>query len=198
MDRPIVVTIVAILDVLFGIIMVLFGISFMALTGLIEYYGPDLIPGLADIPFLDMIIALGGVIGIVFIIIAAITFFLAWGLLRGKRWARILTIVFSILWIILGLLSLPNQGLVNLAMMAINGLILYFFFRPDIKAFFGPVPAKMYQPPATYQASQAPQVPPPPPQGAAQNVPACPNCGQPLTWIEQYQRWYCYNCQRYA
>jgi len=25
----------------------------------------------------------------------------------------------------------------------------------------------------------------------------CPYCGQPATWIPQYQRWYCYNCQRY-
>jgi endogenous inhibitor of DNA gyrase (YacG/DUF329 family) len=26
----------------------------------------------------------------------------------------------------------------------------------------------------------------------------CPYCGKPATWIPQYQRWYCYNCQRYA
>uniref|UniRef100_A0A7C3SLV4 PRC-barrel domain-containing protein n=1 Tax=Thermofilum pendens TaxID=2269 RepID=A0A7C3SLV4_THEPE len=25
----------------------------------------------------------------------------------------------------------------------------------------------------------------------------CPHCGQPATWIPQYQRWYCYNCQKY-
>jgi Zn-dependent protease with chaperone function len=25
----------------------------------------------------------------------------------------------------------------------------------------------------------------------------CPSCGPELTWIEQYQRWYCYGCQRY-
>jgi len=197
MNRPVVVTIVAILDVLFGILMVLFGISFMALAGLLGYYGSDLIPELAEIPFLDLLAALGGMIGIVFIIIAAITFFLAWGLLRGKGWARILTIVFSMLWIALGLLSLPNPGLGMLAMMAINGLILYFFIlRPEVKAFFSPAPAETYQPPATYQASQV-TPPPPSPQGAAQ-IPACPKCGQPLTWIEQYQRWYCYNCQQYS
>ena len=35
---------------------------------------------------------------------------------------------------------------------------------------------------------------------AAQAKPAvryCPSCGQPATWIEQYQRWYCYGCQKY-
>lgn len=26
----------------------------------------------------------------------------------------------------------------------------------------------------------------------------CPTCGKPLTYIEQYKRWYCYNCKKYA
>ncbi len=25
----------------------------------------------------------------------------------------------------------------------------------------------------------------------------CPKCGKPATWIEQYQRWYCYECEEY-
>ena len=25
----------------------------------------------------------------------------------------------------------------------------------------------------------------------------CPTCGKPATWIEQYKRWYCYNCRKY-
>jgi len=25
----------------------------------------------------------------------------------------------------------------------------------------------------------------------------CPKCGKPATWIEQYKRWYCYNCREY-
>jgi len=36
--------------------------------------------------------------------------------------------------------------------------------------------------------------PPPPPAAAA----TCPTCGGPLTYIQQYQRWYCYKCQKYA
>jgi hypothetical protein len=26
---------------------------------------------------------------------------------------------------------------------------------------------------------------------------ACSVCGRRLTWIPQYQRWYCYRCERY-
>jgi sporulation protein YlmC with PRC-barrel domain len=28
--------------------------------------------------------------------------------------------------------------------------------------------------------------------------PMCPTCGKPLTWIPQYQRWYCYNDKKYV
>jgi len=26
----------------------------------------------------------------------------------------------------------------------------------------------------------------------------CPKCGKPATWIEQYKRWYCYECKEYV
>jgi sporulation protein YlmC with PRC-barrel domain len=37
----------------------------------------------------------------------------------------------------------------------------------------------------------------PEPKQQAQTY-ACPSCGQPLTWIEQYQRWYCTKEKKYA
>jgi hypothetical protein len=36
--------------------------------------------------------------------------------------------------------------------------------------------------------------PPPPPSRTS----TCPTCGGQLTYIPQYQRWYCYKCQKYA
>ena len=36
---------------------------------------------------------------------------------------------------------------------------------------------------------------PPPPPGAPVQV--CPNCGQQLTFVQQYGRWYCANCKKY-
>jgi hypothetical protein len=43
------------------------------------------------------------------------------------------------------------------------------------------------------QPANYPPPPPPPPTAA----PNCPFCGGPLTFIAQYQRWYCYRDQRY-
>lgn len=37
--------------------------------------------------------------------------------------------------------------------------------------------------------------PPPPPPGG---VPTCRTCGQPLTYVQQYGKWYCHRCKKYA
>jgi len=35
-------------------------------------------------------------------------------------------------------------------------------------------------------------------QPVSQGKPLCPTCNQPLTYIQQYQRWYCYNEKKYV
>jgi transglutaminase-like putative cysteine protease len=37
-----------------------------------------------------------------------------------------------------------------------------------------------------------------PPQPAATQPPSCVNCGSPMIYIQEHQRYYCYNCQQYA
>ncbi len=60
-------------------------------------------------------------------------------------------------------------------------------------------PVPQQQAPVYQQQAPAPapvrQAPPPPPQ--PQQYP-CQKCGQPLSFIQQYNRWYCYNCQTYV
>ncbi len=43
----------------------------------------------------------------------------------------------------------------------------------------------------------SPAAPPPPPPQNPQ-TPICPTCGGPLTYVAQYQRWYCYKEQKYV
>jgi sporulation protein YlmC with PRC-barrel domain len=45
----------------------------------------------------------------------------------------------------------------------------------------------------TYQQPQTAQ-----PAQQQSSQPLCSTCGKPLTWIPQYQRWYCYNDKKYA
>jgi sporulation protein YlmC with PRC-barrel domain len=53
---------------------------------------------------------------------------------------------------------------------------------------------------AAYQQSYQPQQQQvaQPVQQQAQSAPLCQTCGKPLTWIPQYQRWYCYSDKKYA
>ena len=49
-----------------------------------------------------------------------------------------------------------------------------------------------YQPSTNQSQQQQPA------QSAQQAQPLCPTCSKPLTWIPQYQRWYCYTDKKYA
>jgi sporulation protein YlmC with PRC-barrel domain len=60
-----------------------------------------------------------------------------------------------------------------------------------------PVPQSTYQQAAYQQPAQAASQPAQ--QATSQSTqPMCPTCGRPLTWIPQYQRWYCYNDKKYV
>ena len=58
----------------------------------------------------------------------------------------------------------------------------------------GQISSTSYPQSALQQSTNLP-LPPPPPGSAA---PICPFCGGPLTYIQQYQRLYCYKDQRYV
>jgi sporulation protein YlmC with PRC-barrel domain len=47
-------------------------------------------------------------------------------------------------------------------------------------------------------AASGPAVAAQPAQAAQSTQPMCPTCGRPLTYIQQYQRWYCYNEKKYV
>jgi sporulation protein YlmC with PRC-barrel domain len=34
-------------------------------------------------------------------------------------------------------------------------------------------------------------------QAAQSSQPTCSTCGGPLSYVQQYQRWYCYKCKKY-
>jgi sporulation protein YlmC with PRC-barrel domain len=51
---------------------------------------------------------------------------------------------------------------------------------------------------SSYQPAAAAQTTAQPATQSASSQPTCSTCGKPLTWIPQYQRWYCYNDKKYA
>ena len=67
----------------------------------------------------------------------------------------------------------------------------FIILKPAAQAAYQPQQHQsVYQPQPTQTAAQPAQ------QQSTQ--PLCQTCGRPLTWIPQYQRWYCYNDKKYV
>ncbi len=79
-------------------------------------------------------------------------------------------------------LSVENQDgeTVNIGWDSIQGAIDFVVLKPIAQAATQTMP--------TVQSGQP----------AQQTKPLCPTCNQPLTYIQQYQRWYCYNEKKYV
>ncbi len=132
-ERPFGVTVIAILEIIGGLVLIGLGAFFAAVgmaAGVIPFFG---------LPISIVYIGLA----IILIILGLIAFAIAYGLWTGKGWAWTVALVFSIIGIIIGLLNLPG-GIINII---INAIIIYYLTRPHVKEFFG----------------KAPPMPPPPP-----------------------------------
>ena len=116
--RPIGVTILAALEIISGIVAIVGGFFFATFSAMMMMGA-------------DMFGAFGVVISGVLIVIGIISFIMAWGLLQGKPWAWTITLILTIIHLIFDLPSFNVIGLV------INGLILYYLYRPHVKAYFG-------------------------------------------------------------
>jgi sporulation protein YlmC with PRC-barrel domain len=57
---------------------------------------------------------------------------------------------------------------------------------------------QQYAQPTFQQPAQQQPIQQQPVQQRQPAQPVCPTCGKPLTWIAQYQRWYCYNDKKYV
>jgi hypothetical protein len=101
----------------------------------------------------------------------------------------------TLIWMILGFIL---GGII----IGILLLIAYLKFDPLINAArAGPPqpPAGGYYPPPPQAAPPAYGAPaPPPPAPGAAAAPMCPRCGQPATYVAQYGRYYCYNDKQYV
>ncbi len=105
-------------------------------------------------------------------------------LAEAGRWAEMRSGM--VVWIILGFLF----GFV------IAGILLLLAYMRAGELISTPVTAPL--PPSPTPVSTATAVPPPPPTSSKPEEKLCPKCGKPLTYIKEYNRWYCYNCKQYV
>lgn len=98
------------------------------------------IPPSSDSPMAVQTIlgGLGIAFGVVLVAIAIVSFVVAYGLLKGKGWAWTVAIILSIIsivWNAITLVTAANFG--GIISIIISGVILYYLFRPHVKAYFG-------------------------------------------------------------
>ena len=109
--RPTGITILAVLYIIEGLYLLALPLFFTAmLSGMMG------MPGVA---------AITGICWAVFGILALIEFLIAYGLLKGLRWARIAAIIFAII----GLLGIPIGTIISI-------IILWYLFKPEVKEWF--------------------------------------------------------------
>lgn len=126
-SRPTGITVLAILEFIFGILILLAGIAVAAISGsgMLSTVGYAFLAGMA--------VLVGGV----FIVLGLVVLLVGWGMWTGKGWAWILSVVLYILGVIFGLYSIASGSLTSVVSLLIEAFLLWYMFRPHVKAFFG-------------------------------------------------------------
>jgi len=94
-----------------------------------------LIAGIAFIAIGAVLLAVG--IGFALIAIAIAYFVMAYGLWKGKSWAWTITLILSAIGIIFAIASIAAGNIGAVFHIIINAVIIYYLYRPNVKAFFG-------------------------------------------------------------
>src|SRR5215472_3623435 len=143
MNRPVGVTVIAVLEFLGAAFCLLLGLGALLgggfLAAIMSQSGAP--GGAAGAGVLG---ALGAALGVVMLVFAALYILVAWGMLKLKGWARIVTMIFAGLGILGALLGLATTfahfaviGLFWLIVrLAIAGWILWYLLQPNVSAAF--------------------------------------------------------------
>lgn len=137
-SRPTGVTIIAILNIIGGIIMLIVGLLAVAAGSIIPSLPPSAFEG-SDMSGVPVGFIGGGAIavGAFLIALGIVSFIVAYGLMKGLSWAWTVTIILSIISIVSNAISIASGNFGGIVSIIISGIILYYLYRPHVKAYFG-------------------------------------------------------------
>ncbi|MDR2866088.1 MAG: hypothetical protein LBV13_01590 [Methanomassiliicoccaceae archaeon] len=121
-QRPTFLSIICILLAISGLLLLLAGIMVIASEGAIN-------DALGDVDLLVDLTAIGAIALIAGLIALVVTYML-W---KGIKLGWYLVMVYLIILVIFGILSLP-AGILSLIVVIV---LIWYFFRPNVKEFFG-------------------------------------------------------------
>jgi hypothetical protein len=129
--RPIGITIIAILMIIGGLILLFTGVTPLFLGPLISISSDFQMSGLGS---------LITIVGLTLVALGIASLTVSWGLLKGKGWARTITLIISFITIIFAIISLTGSGdLIHVISIIIYGIIIYYLFTDKVKSFFGKI-----------------------------------------------------------
>lgn len=133
-ERPGGVTVLAILYFIGAGAMLLFAVFlFVAGQAIAQFFG-----GADGIGDLGPLLAAGAAfIGMAVLAVAALVGLVGWGQWTGKGWAWVVTLVIEGLSALGSLANVAQGDMGSLLGLAIAGLIIWYFFTPPVKAWFG-------------------------------------------------------------
>jgi hypothetical protein len=134
--RPTGVTIIAILNIISGIIMLIGGLGLAAIGSILPAM-TTFDPNASGQMAVAGLLGVGGVaVGGILIILGIISFIVAWGLLKGRGWAWTVTVILSVISIVIGIISIVGGNFGSIINIIIAGIIIYYLYRPHVKAYF--------------------------------------------------------------
>jgi predicted membrane protein DUF2127 len=154
-NRPLGVTIVAILRIIGGILLLLGGIGLVTIAPFVSQLNvnttsdtTDNVPVTPNGTGIDLsnnntsflfFAAFIGVVGSILIVLGIASFVVAWGLLKGKGWTWTVTIIITIISLVFNALSIVSGNIGAIVGIIIDGVIIYYLYRPNVKSYFGRV-----------------------------------------------------------
>jgi hypothetical protein len=141
-SRPRGVTITATVNIIVGVAGLFFGIGFIAQDALLH---PLVESAIDDLPRRNLSAdqastpGFGIALGAAFVPLAIVSFIVASGLLKGRRWAWTATLVLSIIsmvWYAFTVAIIPSNGGRTLGVI-IGAITIYYLYRPHVKAYLG-------------------------------------------------------------
>ncbi|HXT83012.1 MAG TPA: hypothetical protein VN704_01585 [Verrucomicrobiae bacterium] len=155
LNRPLGVTVLAIIIVISGILIISSGISLISLGALLYVHlnSTDV-----NLPTVNLFQFISVIIGTIISIIGIIYVLVFYGLIKGKGWSWTVTVIVTIINLIIQIVSLfvsivyaiffvididYSTLIMGLSPMIIDTIvsiiILYYFYKPHVKSFFGKV-----------------------------------------------------------
>jgi hypothetical protein len=118
-----------------GIAMIVAGVSALFLGSLVPLAGQtqDFAGDISS----TMLGGFGVASGAVMLALGIASLVIAYGLFKGRGWAWTAAVVLSIIGIVMSVVSIVTGNFGSIVSLIIDGIIIYYLYRPHVKAYFG-------------------------------------------------------------